>query len=727
MTGLVDVIQLVIGQFLYSLLGSVFLWVIDVVDNIFRALAGIGDGYQLNGNPAQGNNTFNTDGGLIYDLLRTTVIKKLIIAIMILAAFLLIIFTLMAFLKNVYAQKQKTSKEIISNSIKGALYFIFVPVCTLLGVYVGNIVLKAIDGATSLGGGQQMSSKLFIACAYNANEFRRGNEVSEGHVNSLIKAAERFGYDKDISSITAGMDRDEFADIVDDVFAQSPNPDFHITNVSPFYNTFAMNHILLIVGGVFILYVLCSLAFAMARRIFIILIWFVISPACCAMFPLDEGKMVGKYKDEMTKQVLSAYGAVAGINLFLSIMPLIDNLQIGKGFAGAWGASGFVNLFILISGLLCVKEIVSMLSSMVGGDDALAKGSSLMKQTTGAMKKYGGGLVKKTAGAIGAFRADTKDKKGKELAGAIVKSIGKHQGLGALNMLTKGIAGVDIKETKKAYKDAVKAEKEENKTDAQKKVKDKYLKSIEPDDLNNYTGAEIAGMISKGASHFASADDIYEKLSGGDAQKEMALREKVREFEKEKATRQAAFDNGGAQMHRQLEEDTASMVKANENVDREQANVDHLSEQLLTALTNIVSKMPSTGKKRAADNEVADQLKVIKTQVASGNYEGLEELHKGKGEHSAGVVGQIAGFNEILEQLKTSGTALKASIEAQTQAQEQLRNTTIQISSTFNETGEHVNTLKNATKKSAEEINAASMKLRSETNPYSGGSSKKNV
>ena len=95
---------------------------------------------------------------------------------MTLGLFLLIIFTVMAFIKNAYSSKQKNWKEIIGNSIKGLANFIFLPVCCLLGVWAGNILLNAIDGATSTGGATLMSRKLFLAAAYDANKYRRGDK-----------------------------------------------------------------------------------------------------------------------------------------------------------------------------------------------------------------------------------------------------------------------------------------------------------------------------------------------------------------------------------------------------------------------------------------------------------------------------------------------------------------------------------------------------------------------
>ena len=128
-----------------------------------------------------------TSTGLIYYLLTSDLIKNLFLSIMLLALFLIIIFTAMAFIKNAYATKQKNWQEIVGNAFKGLANFIFIPVCCLLGVWLSNILLLAINGATSTGNATKMSRKLFICCAYDANEYRNKTEVDDGDIADIKK------------------------------------------------------------------------------------------------------------------------------------------------------------------------------------------------------------------------------------------------------------------------------------------------------------------------------------------------------------------------------------------------------------------------------------------------------------------------------------------------------------------------------------------------------------
>lgn len=395
---MIDMIFGIIGTLLYPLFSIIFLF-ISAIQNIFYAFAGIGN-ITFGGQPVtSGNSGDVNDNGLVFYMLERPLVKNMLLSIMFLAMFLVIIFTVMAFIKNAYAAKQKGWKEIIGNSIKGLANFIFIPLCCLLGIWLSNILLQAVNGATSNGGSSEMSRKLFIAAAYNANVFRDGvdaNATADADKVALLKTTidginftadivEFFGGDfARIQNLEEGQNNEYYAIVVDQLFSVSipfvtdiGNPIF----VAPWYKLYAINYLTIIVGGIFMLYVLCALAFAMVRRMFLIIILYIISPGMCAMYPLDEGKAVGSWKSEFIKQVLSVYGAVAGINIFFSIMPLIDKIEMYGGVGEFAGVNNIIQIFILVVGLLCVKELTGMISGFVGGEDALGKGTSLMKES----------------------------------------------------------------------------------------------------------------------------------------------------------------------------------------------------------------------------------------------------------------------------------------------------------------------------------------------------------
>lgn len=438
---MIDLILGLIGMLLYPLFSVIFVF-LRGIQNLFYAFAGVGamtfDGTTIGGTV---NSGAETDSGIIYFLFQTPVVRNMLFSIMFLALFLVVIFTVMAFIKNMYAAKPKGWKEIIGSAIKGLANFVFLPICCLLGVWLGNILLQAINGATSSGGTTSMDRKLFICSAVNANKFRTG---ALGTDDDTIKELQDWANGKQYlnsnetykgSSIQLGQDAEYYALIVDDIYANTNVNIQWYTSVGEYYSLFEINYLVLIAGGIFMLYALCALAFAMVRRLFILIILFIISPGVCALYPLDDGKAVGQWKDKFVKEFLSVYGSIAGINIFFSIMPLIDKIGI-VGLGADLFMNSIIQIFILTSGLMCVKEVTGLISGLIGANDAYGNASSQMKSTVGKAAKVGVGVavaskfVGRSAAKVGkatytaAKETGAMIGKGAKAVGSGVKSIG---------------------------------------------------------------------------------------------------------------------------------------------------------------------------------------------------------------------------------------------------------------------------------------------------------------
>lgn len=478
---MLDFIMGIIGTLLYPLFG-IFFGVIDIMEMIFNAFAGVGTIYIAEGWGTKpigaGNDGSQTDTGIVYYFLQHNIIKNLLVSIMMLGLFLLIIFTAMAFIKNAYSAKQKTWQEIVGSAFKGLANFIFIPVCCLLGVWLGNILLNAIDGATSYGGGSTMSRKLFLSVAYNANIYRNSNGKVGNAVDKITKVLEVYDLSEVLDPPEEGQSKEYYATYVDKMYGIGNGIGGYGGQISlishydvgQFYNLYQINYLMLIIVGVFMISALLSLAYGMVRRMLLILMMFVVSPALCAMYPLDEGNATNAYKKKFVEQVLSAYAAVAGMNIFMSLLPLIEKISLTR--TSAVGTTGdldlIVQILILVSGLYVVKEFIGIIAGWIGAEDALKAGEGMKKQTTGAIGK----AAKGAAGAFG------KAMGAKKAGGSFMGSLAKQAGGGMMGSAF-GINPNDIKKTykdskKDSYKDAFDKRKES--TDAKKLKNDMSTK-----------------------------------------------------------------------------------------------------------------------------------------------------------------------------------------------------------------------------------------------------------
>ncbi len=446
MTGLVDGILGIIGTIIYPLFGVIYS-VIDLVERIFRAFAGTETVYVSGDQVTSGNTGADTDTGIVYYLLRSDLVRNMFLAMLYLAIILLVVFTIMAVLKNMYQPQPKKWQDIIASAIKGLGLFIIVPACSLLAVWVGNILLVAIDGATSgSSSSATMSGRLFIAASYTSNYIRsdaKGIDLQKH--NQVAALCDRCGIEiRAFQPTDGGLDTDYeyYASLVDDCFASEAMSAARCNwvDVNAHYAIVHINFLTLAAGGIFMLFVLGSISFGMVKRLFMLVILFIISPVVCSMYPIDEGNAYKSWFGEFKKNLLSAYGAVAGMNLFLTIMPIVDQIQLGTyGGNGDW--VGLLQLILVIAGLFVVKDVISFISGLAGGDNSYSGGNSLFASVRGKAKsglgKFSSGATKLRHGGSMAYQAS---KAAKAAGGSGKAAFFKQAGSSVLSSLNSGLS-----------------------------------------------------------------------------------------------------------------------------------------------------------------------------------------------------------------------------------------------------------------------------------------------
>lgn len=418
-----DIIFSIFGNILYPLF-AVFFQIIDAVQAIFYAFAGLGTLDVGNvrvtgeGGPDTLNspNSADTRNGIVYYMLRSETIQNIFFSMVILAVFLLVIFTVMAFIKNMYQTKQKKWQDIISSAVKGAISFVFIPVCCLLGVIAGNFLLQALNEATTTSTDTTISRQLFVTSAYYANKFRKDGWTQED-VATLKKdyaiylaAARKDGTlpDDIETNIKDGVEDGEYYAQFVDIMYRSNNfrSVWYVGDVYEYYNTWNINYLLLGAGGIFMLFALIKISFGMVKRLFMLVLLFVISPVVCSLYPLDDGAAVGSWRKSFTGNFFSAYGAVVGMNLFFCLVPIFNNIDVVAG-AGGGGLDwiDIVPLMITICALYMVTDFIKLVQGFIpgGGEDALSAGMGLAgnvkKRLQQGAKKVGSG-TRKTVGAF---------------------------------------------------------------------------------------------------------------------------------------------------------------------------------------------------------------------------------------------------------------------------------------------------------------------------------------
>lgn len=288
-----------------------------------------------------------------------------------------------------------------------------------------------IDYAKIAANSQPFSGSIFKVAAYNANRVRNNEYVSDGVPITIT------GYGDDMNLFgNANGDPVVLADMIDTAFANFLHLDkgyqmiydgdfdwgdgsdvaekanylsvdryftmfstnavssfskFNVGLVWYYYNLWQFNFIVGFGAAIVAISLFLNLIFGLMVRFFLSIILFLVMPPLAGLAPLDDGKAFGQWRTTFIKQVIIAYAAVVGMNLVLILLPYINKID----FFDIPIADLVVQTLFIIVGLVAIKNIINVLSQVIGSDDLRAQGDSV----AGDVKSTIGKATKMTAGA----------------------------------------------------------------------------------------------------------------------------------------------------------------------------------------------------------------------------------------------------------------------------------------------------------------------------------------
>ncbi len=468
---LIKIVVSVISVVIYlikTLFANVFLRItisffklLDFVQDLFRKLAGLGTIYDSAGNAlgtSAGDDTYDAGGDLVVYLFKQKVVQNALFGMVILAVVLLFIATFIQMARVEYTEDgAKNSKwPIITSALKSLTLFFIVPITCVFGVLLSNFVLKMVDGVTAGGNSVTISGLIFKLGAYDANVVPRSSEkMSDGSENESVKwlkkqmgsgsesksttakvVGGRLSNADDIKAINVSGDLsyNDLADAIDDIFASRSHVtggklefDYAFDDVAEvgigeevsylnyflvmhYYHQTKMNFLYMWIAIFIALTSLFNASMGMIMRLYNLVVLFIISPPIAALMPLDGGNAYKNWRQKFIGSTISAYGTIAGLNLFFQIVPIVQSINLFNPKASPGHElmninNGFYNrltqlLFVLV-GCLMIKDISKMIGSIIGAEDAMEAGAGMSKQVAENAAKIGKVAVAGAALATG--------------------------------------------------------------------------------------------------------------------------------------------------------------------------------------------------------------------------------------------------------------------------------------------------------------------------------------
>ena len=357
--------------FFQELIMLLFLWFLRLIDGImeiFSAIAGVTD-VTVNGQRVN----------IIEYLIGDSTVGTIFWCVFILAVGLTCIFGIVALVKNMIANNRNVSSIIgkIGLALLGTMAMLTV---VILGILISNSILTLVAEIFQIGNTTKLSNALFNACV---GEWLNGYSFAEVDITSCS-----------VSTIMGDYNATAFG-----IWPTSWKGNGMINPDTFLYLPSMVASIALVIA-------LIVAIINLAKRIYEIVLMYIVMPVSMATLPLDDGARFKVWRETFVTKIILAYGTVFSVNIFILLLPLISKMHIDG--VGSFGNSMFL-IFMIIGGTMVIPAGQSLFARLFGqADDMHAGGSFLHSAFYGgriASALTFGAAFKLIKGGIGAGRS----------------------------------------------------------------------------------------------------------------------------------------------------------------------------------------------------------------------------------------------------------------------------------------------------------------------------------
>ena len=188
--------------------------------------------------------------------------------------------------------------------------------------------------------------------------------------------------------------------------------------LTTFYAAAKINLPLLFISSILIIKVLFTALWGVIKRFYMITLYYLAMPVAASTMPMDGGTKFTNVRTGITKEVLSTYGVLIGLNLFFVILSPIKDIaysifteemiansgsyfliKLSKIF-NAKALNHLVYILFLLVAFTMIEELPKFVSNLVGAGDVVSSGEGVKKgavKAVGTMKEFTSGAMLKTA------------------------------------------------------------------------------------------------------------------------------------------------------------------------------------------------------------------------------------------------------------------------------------------------------------------------------------------
>ena len=315
-------------------------------------------------------------------------------------------------------ENKRPVSRVMSSLLSSVLNLFTVQLAVFGIIYLAEAILTGLNSAMALAGGAAGNTTL-------------GRMI---FVLGTLNAANDESFNLSSDAVQSGSKIVGPTDSIRSKFFESSglNP-YKLSDVKIYFNVRKLDYIILIGLGLVFSFLLLIALIAVVRRLFNLLLLYIVSPLFAATIPLDDGEHFGKWRNLFVGTCFTGYGMLVAMKLYLLICPTIMGSELTMS---ASVELNFVcKVVFLLGGLWAVYKSSSMITSLISAEAGNAEGEAMAKG------KEIGDLVKGGLWSLVKAGDRSKNKEGKEGQDGQDGKLGEGSGSQRFNGKNTGAAG----------------------------------------------------------------------------------------------------------------------------------------------------------------------------------------------------------------------------------------------------------------------------------------------
>lgn len=357
---------------------------LDFIESIFNVFAGIApvlvDGHTVSLLDA------------VFQMEAVSTVFSYVTVMAVAVCFIFTIYKTAKSISDMTLEDRNPVSKVLGDGLKAAITFLMIPFLCIMMLRLTTVVSQQAVAAfdTAQGGRASVGTVLFLTAGIDADKSTTKEKDLTTGVIVFTDSNRNPSFDDN------GVREAYMTGASDYRNLKHVRRDFHIAN---------FNYLVGFIAGIMLFLVMTGSILIFVRRVFELLLLYIVSPMYVSTIPLDDGAVFAKWRELFIAKFFSGFGAVFAMRYYLLLVPAITSSQLvlyDMSLPNAPMINNVLRIFFVVGGAWAVYKSQALILDILSPTAGMAEKQSAAVLTGMIMSGASMAATAATGGAAAA-------------------------------------------------------------------------------------------------------------------------------------------------------------------------------------------------------------------------------------------------------------------------------------------------------------------------------------